>query len=98
MHWNHRVVKHDGMYYIEEVYYDKNGNPDWHTNSEPVVAEDVEGLRWLLESMLKCLKQPVLEENNFSNNFFDRIQEEIKNAPELSIDDLVTGQEPNDDG
>lgn len=64
--WNHRVIYHphpiEPYYAIHEVYY-TDGVADASTvEPRPMIAEDVEALRWTLNMMLKCLDKPVLDE------------------------------------
>jgi len=64
--WNHRVVKKiysDGYveYGIRETHYNNNdGICSWTAEPVNVVAEDMDGLRWTLEMMLKCLDKEIL--------------------------------------
>jgi hypothetical protein len=72
MSWNHRVLRHvysDGTieFAIHEVYYDNDAaDPEagaWGPTENPVAvrAESLEGLRWVLEEMLRCLDKPALK-------------------------------------
>jgi hypothetical protein len=70
-HWNHRVIATkqddpDNPYYyaIHEVHYDEAGNVEgWTVDPTPVSGEDLDDLKWVLESMQKCLGTPVLYEH-----------------------------------
>jgi hypothetical protein len=62
--WNHRVLvtEHKGELYfqIHEVYYTK-GKPDSYTaNPVSLGADTIDGLRWTLKHMKKCLVKPAL--------------------------------------
>jgi hypothetical protein len=71
--WNYRVVKTvtkiplgdtDISYGIHEVYYDDNG--DIVNISESLahpISDDLEGLKWNLERMMKACKKPVIDYN-----------------------------------
>lgn len=69
MSWNHRVVKTkddtfmDGSSYaIHEVYYDDDGNVDGMSrNPQPIIAESITDLRWILERMLESLDKEIIE-------------------------------------
>lgn len=72
MVWNHRVVRSESLegevlYGIHEAHYDSEkdaeaGNVAATTvHAVDVVAESVEGLRWVLEKMLASLDKPVLD-------------------------------------
>jgi hypothetical protein len=69
--WNHRIIQFvdtDGSpwFAIHEVHY-VDGKPEMYTEDPvPVASETVEGMRWQLEMMLKCLSFPVLKESDFS--------------------------------
>mgnify|MGYP000041119359 CR=1 FL=1 len=73
-HWNYRVIAHadvDGSPYvaIHEVHYDDKGVPAAYTEcATDVLAEDVDGLRWQLNHMLKACEAPVLSESDFIGN------------------------------
>lgn len=67
MSWNYRIVhktytETDGtlahIYGIHECYTDPFGYTE---NPVDVSAESIEGLRWVLEHMLKALNEPVIE-------------------------------------
>lgn len=67
MSWNYRVVhktytETDGtfthIYGIHEYYSDPI---TWTDDAVEVESETVEGLRWVLEHMLKALDEPVIE-------------------------------------
>jgi hypothetical protein len=64
MTWNHRVVKFDHDWLsICEVYYDKDGEVEFHTaDGVRVGSESIDGLRWTLEKMLESLDEPILNE------------------------------------
>ena len=88
-HWNHRVVKrkcvamNEDYYRIEEAYYHDNEDiPHSITDGCSVQAEDVEGLKWVLEHMLKALDEPILNgtaiEEKFSKEM-KKLEEKIVN-------------------
>ena len=74
MSWNYRVMRHravdpDGnveeTLALHEIYY-KDGQPTdgdigYTANAVVPVAEDLEGLRFVLTEMLKALEEPILE-------------------------------------
>lgn len=70
--WNHRVIQFaepsDGSlwYAIHEVHY-VDGKPESYTEDPvPVASETIDGMRWTLERMLKCLEHPPLKETDFT--------------------------------
>ena len=73
MTWNYRVVRRpdpDGTehFYIHEAYYPNNTVEKADSITMEAIgvhAEDIEGLRWVLEKMLACLDKPVLEYDDF---------------------------------
>lgn len=65
MSWNHRVLAHisnDTVYLeIHRVYYDSNGIPNGYSeNAVTVGADDLKGMRWVVNKMEECLKKPIL--------------------------------------
>lgn len=67
MSWNHRVVRRvypdaEVLYEIHEVYYNPDGTVDMMTvDGIDPIGEDLAGLRWTLEHMLRALEKPVLD-------------------------------------
>lgn len=64
-HWNHRLLASESngelFFSIHEVYYDKNGSPEGYTKNPIYVgAENVDGVKWVLSKMMKCLQKPIL--------------------------------------
>ena len=74
-HWNHRVVRypdpvHGDYFAIDQVYYDEHGRPESHTETYVGVGSDsVTGLRWVLDRMGAALKMPVLDSDNWPNEW-----------------------------
>ena len=67
-HWNFRVVKTGDMLSIHEVHY--GSGDDAHpigcsTNPTPVLSEDIEGIKWVLNAMLDALNKPILTDEDF---------------------------------
>jgi hypothetical protein len=67
MSWRHRIVHRtythkngeiEHIYGIHECYTDPYG---WTENPVDVSSDTVEGLRWVLEHMLKALDEPIIE-------------------------------------
>lgn len=76
MVWNHRVVRRvheraagseEVMYYIHEAYYPERGAKPDSITMEPIVisGENIDSIRWQLESILNCLDTPVLNYEDF---------------------------------
>lgn len=73
MPWNHRVIRTapdtpdgEAVFAIHEAFYDERMAVDaiphsWTAEPVEVSAEDMDGLRWMLEKMEACLDKPVLE-------------------------------------
>ena len=92
--WDYRVVRkttEDGLdewYSIQEVYYDdETGKPIAQTLDLQIEGDTFTGMRTQLESMLKALDEPVLEESDIVSDsenrktIEDRVSElEIENA------------------
>ena len=84
--WNHRVVRkrdahcEDEFYYeIHEAHYNDDGELCAITEkSIAPYGNDIEGLKWTLEHMLKACEQPIL------------IDGEIEYAPWGDEDDVET--------
>lgn len=72
--WNHRVLRHHtegegDILIIHEVHYE-NGVPVSYTeNGVPVLSENVKGLEWVLGKMAECLRKPILDAENFPNEW-----------------------------
>lgn len=60
-HWNHRVLTDDELYWIGEVYYDDDGNPEGYTYPVAPQGECLEDVSWELTQMQKALLKPVLK-------------------------------------
>lgn len=70
MSWNFRVLAHkdgDDFYYqIHEVYYNRKGKPESYTEKGVSIGSDcLDGIKWTLKEMKKCLKKPILSVENF---------------------------------
>ena len=72
--WDYRVIRKesadssDEWYSIQEVYYDEDGTPMAQTLDLQVEQDTIAGMRTQLESMLKALDEPVLEESDIADN------------------------------
>ena len=75
--WDYRVVRKESMdlggpyewYSIQEVYYDdETGDPIAQSMDLVVEQDTITGMRTQLEKMIKCLSQPILDENDIINN------------------------------
>ena len=69
-HWNHRVVRRvfpngEVSYAILEAHYKQKGATagPCSLTLDPIApsAEDIEGLRWVLQKMLEALSKPILD-------------------------------------
>ena len=74
MSWNYRLLakeyKGDVYYQIHEVYYDDNGKPNGYTaNPITIGSNDIEGIKWQLEEITKCLDKPTLSVKDFPNEY-----------------------------
>ena len=74
MSWNHRLLAHEykGEVYLEihEVFYNKEGVPEVYTEKGvSVVAKDVNGIKWVLDKMQKCIDKPILSVANFPKEY-----------------------------
>lgn len=65
--WNHRVLAHktpnkDEVYFmVHEVYYNKDGTPDLHTErSASVSGGSIKEIKKTIDRMQLCLTQPIL--------------------------------------
>jgi len=73
--WDYRVVRReleDGetgdWYSVQEIYYDEDGTPMAQTMDLMVEQDTITGMRTQLESMLKALDNPVLDESDIVDN------------------------------
>ena len=73
--WDYRVVRRESedgetedWYSIQEVYYDEDGTPMAQTLDLMVEQDTVTGMRTQLESMLRALDNPVLDESDIVDN------------------------------
>ena len=91
--WDYRVIRKesedgsDEWYSIQEVYYDEDATPMALTMDLMVEQDTITGMRTQLESMLKALDGPVLDESDIVDNpvntktIEDRVLElELENA------------------
>ena len=93
--WDYRVVRRESTdlggseewYSVQEVYYDEDGTPMAQTMDLMVEQDTITGMRTQLESMLKSLDEPVLDESDIVSDsenrktIEDRVLElEIENA------------------
>ena len=70
--WEYRVVRKESMdlggsyewYSIQEVYFDEDRKPTSQTIDLQVEADTITGMRKRLEAMIKCLENPVLDEQD----------------------------------
>ena len=72
--WEYRVVRKesedgsDEWYSVQEIYYDEDGTPMAQTLDLMVEQDTITGMRTQLESMLKSLDEPVLDESDIVDN------------------------------
>ena len=72
--WDYRVVRRvsegdtEEWYSVQEVYYDEDGTPMAQTMDLMVEQDTVTGMRTQLESMLRALDNPVLDESDIVDN------------------------------
>ena len=68
--WDYRVVRKesengsDEWYSVQEVYYDDDGTPIAQTTDLQVEGDTITEMRKRLEGMIKCLEEPVLDEQD----------------------------------
>ena len=70
MTWNYRVVKQtyeaDPELVIQEVYYDKDGNPSGYCSTR-LSGDSIEALEWMIDKLRKALLEPVLNDDDFDD-------------------------------
>ena len=74
--WDYRVVRRESTdlggseewYSVQEVYYDEDGTPMAQTLDLMVEQDTITGMRTQLESMLRALDNPVLDESDIVDN------------------------------
>ena len=72
--WDYRVVRRisegdtEEWYSVQEVYYDEDGTPMALTMDLMVEQDTITGMRTQLESMLRALDNPVLDESDIVDN------------------------------
>ena len=68
--WDYRVVRKesengsDEWYSVQEVYYDDDGTPMAQSIDLLVEGDSISEMRKRLEGMIKCLEEPVLDEQD----------------------------------
>ena len=68
--WDYRVVRKesengsDEWYSVQEVYYDDDGTPMAQSIDLQVEGDTITEMRKRLEGMIKCLEEPVLDEQD----------------------------------
>ena len=68
--WEYRIVRKesnnglDEWYSIQEVYFNENGTPMAQTIDLQVEGDTITEMRKRLEGMIKCLEEPVLDEQD----------------------------------
>lgn len=73
MSWNYRVIEHKNLdgtswFAIHEVYYDKDGNPEFCSEGPTSPhGEDMESITTELEYMSAALTKPTLPYSYFVN-------------------------------
>ena len=77
MSWNYRVVEeefeNEPYYYIKEVYYDKDGNPELLT--EDPVQLDGESVKEIMDDLkliMKAFQKPILNYDNKNERFINK--------------------------
>lgn len=69
IYWNYRVCRNSEGFSIREVHY-KEGIPHLYSATHLTLATyDFEDLKWKLEEMQKALEKPVLDLDNFPNEW-----------------------------
>lgn len=79
MVWNYRVIEHDKLFYIHEVYYNDNG--DITAISEDPMhphGETLEELKNDMEYFLQALSRPVLQKEKIKFAKMDGMEEQVK--------------------
>ena len=68
--WEYRIIRKesengsDEWYSVQEVYYDDDGVPMAQTTDLQVEGDTITEIRKILEGMINCLKEPVLDEQD----------------------------------
>tara|TARA_Y100000034_G_scaffold61863_1_gene75136 strand:+ start:420 stop:797 length:378 start_codon:yes stop_codon:yes gene_type:complete len=70
--WEYRIVRKESIdlggsyewYSIQEVYFDEDGKPTAQTIDLQIEADTITEMRKRLEAMIKCLDNPVLDEQD----------------------------------
>ena len=87
--WDYRVVrtnKEDGTpanwYSIQEVYFDDKNKPYAYTIDLQVEGDTITEMRKRLEGMIKCLEEPVLDEQDIIPKVHDTEDKYIYESPD----------------
>ena len=104
--WDYRVVRKesengsDEWYSVQEIYYDDDGTPMAQTIDLQVEGDSISEMRKRLEGMIKCLQEPVLDEqdiidsaSNYDYDFND--DGVIDDLDYNAAADLLQGSDPN---
>jgi len=79
--WNHRILAHwqasnfleDGGYWyfgIHEVHYDNDKPGSYTADAISIISEEgLDGIKWTLDKMLICLNKPILNAEDWPNEF-----------------------------
>ena len=68
--WDYRVVRKESKdgsyewYSIQEIYFDDDGTPMAQTIDLQIEGDSISEMRKRLEGMIKCLEEPVLDEQD----------------------------------
>ena len=78
-HWNFRVLtslhtygnsETERIFEIAEVFYDKDDNPTGHSSGKRLMStSDLKGLSWQINKIKEGLRKPVLDKDNWPNEF-----------------------------
>ena len=72
--WNHRILAHkespgtqfeETIYAIHEVYTKDGKLSSYAESPVNLSATSTEGLKWTLDRMRECLEKPILDRDNF---------------------------------
>ena len=85
--WDYRVVRKESKdgsyewYSIQEIYFDDDGTPMAQTIDLQIEGDSISEMRKRLEEMIKCLEDPVLDEQDITSEMdnvgVDSIEERV---------------------
>ena len=95
-HWNYRIlarrVETEVQFAFYEVHYENNvpiactQNNVYPSSYDENIEDPIESIRWQLNMMKKALNKPVIDYDNFPNEYVKHLRKKKLNAIEKSLE------------